>query len=189
MLSRWKRRREIDTQREEPAAVVTRSSDGPSVEEVYHDAALQFLTVQISTNDVLDSRTFQAFTIGSTVLPLTFALLNLSTQEVPAIASWALGVALGFYVLLLAMASRVSFIRALEYRPNIAELQSHTTRYRSLELGGRSLEGWVADEYLASISENRGVLIIKSRWVGALTAMLFSEGICLAVAALLTLVL
>ncbi len=165
------------------------ASDGPSVEEVYHDAALQFLTIQISTSDVLDARTFQAFTIGSTVLPLTFALLNLSDREVPIVANWALGVALGCYVLLLTMATRVSFIRALEYRPNIAELQGHTARYRSLELGGRSLEGWVADEYLASISENRGVLVTKSRWVGALTAMLFAEGLCLAIAALLTLLL
>ncbi len=78
------------------APAVTAVSDGVSVEEVYHDAALQFLDLQIRTNEVLDARTYQIFTIGSTVLPLTFALLNLTTNEAPRTAGWALGAALFF---------------------------------------------------------------------------------------------
>lgn len=107
-----------------------------TVEQVYHDAALQFLTVQISTNDVLDSRNYQAFTIGSTVLPLTFALLNLSEQEVPDTANWSLAGALVFYLLLLACACRASFVRGLEYRPDIATLRAYLDDYETNPKGG-----------------------------------------------------
>ena len=101
VISRWKRR--YGNSQPEPSATIP-SSDGPSVEAVHHDAALQFLNVQVSTSDVLDARTWQIFTVASTVLPLTFALLNLNTEEAPMAANWALGAALGFYIPLILFA-------------------------------------------------------------------------------------
>ena len=126
-------------------------SNGPSVEEVYHDAALQFLNVQISTNDVLDARTWQAFSVASTVLPLTFALLNLSGRVVPQEANWVLSAALAVYVLLILFASRANAQRLLEYPPNIEALGELVAPYRASLLGGSVLREWVANEYLASI--------------------------------------
>ena len=58
-------------------------------------------------------------------MPVTLALLNLSTRPIPVAAKWALGGALVCYFVLLAFATRVSFIRGLEYRPDIATLRCY----------------------------------------------------------------
>lgn len=189
VISRWRRRRPAEAQRDEPAVVVAAASDGPSVEEVYHDAALQFLNVQVSTSDVLDARTWQIFTVASTVLPLTFALLNLSTDQAPAEANWALGAALVCYILLILFARQANAQRLLEFRPDIATLREQAEAFRNVTLGGTVLREWVASEYQASIKFNRPLLASKGQWVGRMTAMLLVEGLSLAVAAILTLVL
>ncbi len=181
-------RRQAGGQRDTHATTES-GPDGPSVEQVYHDAALQFLNVQIRTNEVLDARTYQVFTIGSTVLPLTFALLNLTTDEAPRSAGWTLGAALLFYVLLIFCADRASRQRLLGYRPDIAALGDQVAGYRSAPDGGSVLQQWVANEYLASINENRPLLASKGRWIGQATAMLLVECLCLAIAAGLTLFL
>lgn len=165
------------------------SSNGPSVEEVYHDAALQFLNVQIATAEELDARTYQMFTIGSTVLPVTFALLNLAGDEAPSVAGWMLGAALIVYLALIGCAIRATRQRRFDYRPNIATLASLIDSYRSVPQGGSLLHEWVAREYQFSIDANRPLLATKGRWVGRMSAMLFVECVCLAVAAGLTLAL
>lgn len=133
--------------------------------------------------DVLDNKTWQSFSVGSTVLTVTFALLNISARDVPGYAIWALGIALLFYVGLLAASFQISLIRGLEYRPNIATVKEH-----SEEITGRYLQRWVSNEHLASIEANRGVLIRKARWVGAAQIALHLEAVSLAVAATLTLI-
>lgn len=65
------------------ATDLSSTSSTGTAEEVYLEAARHFLDVQISTLDVLDTKTSQAFSVGSVVLPVTFALLNLSNAEVP----------------------------------------------------------------------------------------------------------
>lgn len=165
------------------------SSDGPSVEEVYHDAALQFLNVQIATAEELDARTYQMFTIGSTVLPVTFALLNLAGDQAPPVAGWILGAALIFYLALIGCAVRATRQRRFDYRPNISTLASLVDSYRSVPQGGNVLHEWVAREYQGSIDDNRPLLANKGRWVGRMSAMLFVESVCLAIAAGLTLAL
>jgi hypothetical protein len=159
-------------------------ADSPLPEEVFLDAARHFLDVQLSTLDVLDTKTAQTFSVGSLALPVTFALLNLGTSTVPTIAKWALGIALAFYVGLLACAFLASLIRALEYRPNITTLKGHSERYE-----GIALERWVANEYEASIQENTRGLVRKARWVGAATLAAYLEALSLSFAAIATLLL
>lgn len=123
------------------------------------------------------------------MLPLTVALLNLSGKHVPDAASWALGIALVSYVVLLPLAARASFIRGLEYRPDIATLRKYADPAAKGALDGRSLQLWIGNEYLASIEENKRILWKKARWVGGCIAMLFVESVCLAAAALATVLL
>lgn len=159
-----------------------RLNTGITSEEIYHSAARHFLDVQFATMDVLDTKTWQSFSVGSTVLTVTFALLNLSTREVPEHALWALGIALFFYLLLLIFSYSASRIRGLQYRPDIATVKAH-----SEEITGRFLQQWVSNEHLASIEENKGVLVKKARRVGAAQVALHLEALSLAIAALSTL--
>ncbi len=86
-----------------------------STEDVFYDAASRFLDVQISTNDVFDSRTANAFSIGSTVLPVTFGLLRLSAATIPMTTIGLLTAALTMYVALAFCVWRASRIRVLAY--------------------------------------------------------------------------
>jgi len=167
--------------------VVSRDNHGPIAEEVYHDAARHFLEVQISTYDLLVTRAVQTFSIGSVVLPVTFALLNLgSTQvDIPLIALGGLGAALFVYLgLLFCVIKASTILRALEYRPNLTTLTTHSTHYP-----GNTLLRWVANEYEESSRENAHVLARKSRWVGFASITLYAEGVLLSVAAIVTLLL
>lgn len=159
-------------------------TEGTSPEEVYLDAARHFLDLQIVTHDVLDTKASQGFSVGSVVLPLTFALLNISNVDVPVTAKWALSLALASYVVLLVYTVRASLVRGLEFRPNITTLRQHTETY-----SGPVLKRWVADEHEESIQKNAKILGRKARWVGAATLALFVEAVCLAVAAITTLLL
>ena len=182
-LSRWKRRREAEAQRGEPAVVVGASSDGPSVEEVYHDAALASLDQQVRINEILGGRALQVFTIGSTVLPLTFALLNLTGDEALPLTGWSLGVVLVFYTVLIGCAAGAIRQRLMEYRPEIATFAVLAEEYRSLPTGGVVLWQWVGREYQESSETNRPLLASKGRWIGWLNAMLFVECLCLCLSA------
>lgn len=53
------------------------SRDAPSADQVFRDAALNFLGVQVSTHDTLDTKAAGALSVGSTLLPLTVGLLTL----------------------------------------------------------------------------------------------------------------
>ena len=150
-----------------------------SSEEVYLDAARHFLDVQISTLDVLDTITSQSFSVGSIVLPVTFALLNLGAADIPTVAKAALGLALICYVALLVFAFLASLVRGLEYRPHIPTLKQHSQVYR-----GEVLKRWVADEHERSCVANEEILIKKTRWVGVATIALYLEALSLAIAAI-----
>ena len=155
--------------------------------EVYHDAARHFLDVQLSTMDSLGDKTTQYLSVASLALPVTFALLRTATDPtnpLPDQAQGALLAALVAYLLVLVFASLAGRISALEYRPNIATVKAH-----SETLSGVYLKQWVANEYEASIKENRSVLERKSRWVGAEAIAFFLEGLCLSLAAVATLLL
>lgn len=167
--------------------IVFEDDSDPLPEQVYHDAARHFLDVQISIYDLLDTRAVQTFSIGSVVLPVTFALLNLGSAEVdiPVLARWALIAALWFYLGLLSCVIQAStIIRGFEYRPNLEALREHSTQYP-----GNVLLRWVANEYEESSRENARVLARKGRWVGFANIALYLEGVLLSCAAIMTVLL
>jgi hypothetical protein len=149
---------------------------------VLYDATSRFLDLQVSTSDVLDTKAANVFSVGSTVLPVTFGLLSLAPNSVPVPAVIALTLSLAAYVALLACAWRASAIRALEYRPDIPTLERYSHAYE-----GDALLRWVANEYMASTEVNRPNLERKARWTGAANTALYAEGVLLSLAAILTL--
>ncbi len=141
---------------------------------MYHDAAFALLSAQVGSNDALDGKASQALTIGSTALPLTFALLNL-TRSPADTNRLTLGtadtifvtVAILFYLGIIACNVRISVLnnRGLEFRPKPGLLRDYVPSYAAKPYGGRALKGWVADEYLASTIENDTFLQGKARYV------------------------
>jgi hypothetical protein len=87
------------------------------------------------------------------------------------------------YVLLIAVAARTSYIRAIAYRPDLRTLRRHSDG-----IDGASLRRWVAEEYALSAEINDRVLQYKARWVGRVTLVLYAEGILIAAAAAVALV-
>lgn len=156
----------------------------PLPEQVYHDAIRHYLDAQISSFDLLDTRSSQIFSVGSVALPLTFALLNLGTNslDIPTGAKWTLLAGLGVYLLLLVCVSIAGAVRGLQYRPDGKALREY-----SEELPGAALLRWIANEYEESTTRNKRSLKFKSWWIGAATFPLYIEGALLAVAALWTL--
>lgn len=166
----------------EPEAPYPIASNDVTPEEVFYTAAARFLDVQVSTNDVFDSRTTTAFSIGSTVLPVTFGLLGLSARKAPATTVVALSIALVAYVVLVFCVWRSSRIRVLSYRPNMTALQ------RNSEIAsGEALRRWVASEYVASTEFNQHPLERKGIWIGRGVTALYAEGFLLSLAAIFTL--
>ena len=154
----------------------------PTPEGVFHAAAVRYLDVQISTNDVLETKNANVVWIGSVVLPVTFGLLSLGQASVPRWAGVLLVLSLAAYALLLATSWWASLLRGLEYRPDIPTLAEH-----SATLSGEAMQLWAAQEYMDSSEANKGVLLRKARLVGAANTLLYLEGFFLSLAALLTL--
>ncbi|MDP9366703.1 MAG: hypothetical protein M3Q03_00260 [Chloroflexota bacterium] len=158
------------------------SRDAPSADQVFRDAALNFLGVQVSTHDTLDTKAAGALSVGSTLLPLTVGLLTLLGESSIHISSEVvilLVAATFFYLGLLAFWWRASMVRGVEYRPNIATLEHHSNAY-----SGEVLRRWVAEEYAASIRDNAPELSRKARYVGVAVTALVVEVILLSAAAL-----
>jgi len=180
----WKLLGGSDTSQQAERGVTPRQvgSDEVTPEEVFHTAAARFLDVQVSTNDVLDNKTSNTFSIGSIVLPVTFGLLGLSGRKVPSETIAILTLALVGYLILVFRVWRASRNRAFSYRPNMLAL-----RENSEVVQGEVLRRWVADEYGASTAFNKDRLERKGIWVGRAITALYAEGFLLSIAAISTL--
>ncbi|MDQ3693495.1 MAG: hypothetical protein M3464_07690 [Chloroflexota bacterium] len=104
------------------------AGDAPSSDQVYFTFAERLLDSQIATSDILDTKALSGIGVGSTVLPVTFGLLALSGQVLPAITEWLLGVAVLVYIGLLVAAGAARRIRAFEFRPDLMTLQCTAKR-------------------------------------------------------------
>lgn len=151
-------------------------------ERVFHDAAARLLERQFSINEALDTKAVTSFSVGSTVLPVTFGLLTLAPNRLPDEAEWVLVGALLAYAALLVCAFAASTHRALEHRPRLQTLHDYSREYR-----GDVLLQWVAIEYMTSTELNGRQLQRKAQWTGAANLALYAEGVLLSVAAILTL--
>jgi hypothetical protein len=176
--------RQIEHRTRPPAPPTAAPGDDVTPEGVFLDAAVRFLDVQVSTNDVLDNKTANAVSVGSTVLPLTFGLLYVGSTTVPRSAILCLSLALTAYVALLGAALRASRISRLEYRPDLSTLEAHSRTH-----AGDILQRWVATEYLASVEANKKHLAVKAQWAGVATAALYIEVLLASLAAMATLLL
>lgn len=155
---------------------------GESPERVFYEATVRFLDVQISTNEALDNKAANIFSVASTVLPVTFGLLSLAPNRISGYSIAALIAALVAYAVLLLCAWRASTFRGLEYRPNLQKLDEYSQEYEE-----RILIRWVATEYKESTEANEWELERKARWTGAANTALYLEGALLSLAALLAL--
>ena len=154
------------------------AADAPTADQIYFTSAERFLNTQVATNDVLDTKTAGAVSVGSTILPLTFGLLSISGKTFPGTTQWLLLAAVAAYALLIIAAARTSYIRGIEYRPNIRRLWENSQAF-----DGIVLRRWVAEEYAASSEINNIVLDYKARWVGRVIFILYFEGILISAAA------
>lgn len=85
-LPTWVRRRLYIA----PAALLAQATtstdtqeDAPSADQIYLVTTERLLNSQVATNDILDTKTSGAVSVGSTILPLTFGLLSLSDNPLP----------------------------------------------------------------------------------------------------------
>ena len=158
------------------------ASEGVSSTQVFHDAAIKFLDVQVSTDDVLDARNVSVFSIATTVLRITIGLLNLRKTPPPHHAVIPLGIALFFYFCLIIASLRASRIRGLQYRPDLPTMRNYVGSY-----DGKDFQQWVGLEYVRSIEDNAISLVRKARWMGYVYVFLYLETLSLSIAAILTL--
>lgn len=159
--------------------------DDPSPESVYLEASRHFVDKQVSAYDVLDSKAHQFFLAGGVGFTVSFALVNLAERiTLPREAVWALWVALGFYIAVVAMVMVAGAYKSIAYGPDPQDVE----RVSLTNLPGVGLQRWVADAYAESAIQNAATLTWKGRWVGAANVFLWLEGIALAAAAILTLV-
>jgi len=162
------------------SSVQAEESD-PESAEVYLEAARHRLDTQVSANVALDNRIAAAFSVGSTVLPLTIGLLN---QQFATIDTWVkvlLAAAIAAYVIVLLCSQAAYSLRAVKFRPDIPTLQLHSLSYPS-----DALRQWIADEYARSILINDRMLIDKGKRAKWGLRSLYVEGLLLSFAALTT---
>ena len=167
------------------------SSESPDSEptpvSVFHNAAVKRLDIQIGSNEALDSKAWNALSIGSAILPITFGLLGLSEIHVPWPAWICLGLSGLAFAALLAHAWTITF-GAYSVRTGgpITELREYT---ESGEYPGEGLLLWLAREYESATTANEATIFRKSKYVGRACAALYLESAFLSLAAIFTLIL
>ena len=152
--------------------------------ELVSDASKRYLDLQIRSNDNLDGRISGAVALGTTIIPLSYGLLSLSSLTVPLPATGFLAIGLAAYVALLVLAIRASRYRGFDFRPDLDDLASASARLVGDDL---LLQEWINEEYRTATQSNRSTLETKSRLVGWIVVAVYAEGLALAVSAVLRL--
>lgn len=184
LFRRFRRDRETELL-DEDDIVELESPDDPSPEAIYIEAVRHYIDKQISAYDVLDTKAGQYFSTGSFAFPVTFTLINLAPErvDVPVEAVWSLWGAFGAYACLIVFVALAGRHKTTAYGPDPEEVEE----WSLTDLPGIGLQRWVADTYTRSSGINRLTLERKGFWVGWANIAVWAEGLCLALAALLTL--
>jgi hypothetical protein len=167
--------------------MVDETLTGPSPIAMYHEAAVKRLEIQIGTFDALDAKAWNALSIGSAILPITFGLLGFSKVAIPGVAWIVLSLAGVSYAALLGLSW---VITRRTYRiavgAPITTLRDHVA---GQEYTGEGLQLWLANEYELSTTQNETTLLNKARFVVGASYALYLESAFLSLAAVATLIL
>ncbi|MGN6484754.1 MAG: hypothetical protein ACTHMX_10140 [Thermomicrobiales bacterium] len=175
-MSWWWQRFQGESSRAPERSTLDEPPDDP--QEIVLVAAARVLDAQFELFRQFDARGEAAVATGSTVLPVTFGLLALSSRAVPGMSAVLLGSALVAYIGLLFCSWRASRIRVFDFRPQMETLEANGAM-----ASADALRRWVASEYVAATRYNRPHLDQKGIWVGRAVTALYLEGMLLAGAA------
>jgi len=157
----------------------------PAPASVFHDAAVKRLDIQIGSDDALDAKAWNALSIGSAILPITFGLLGLSNIEIPWPAWIFVCLAGAAYAALIGHAWLITISTyRLRIGGPITELRAYT---ESEEYPADGLLLWLAREYEVATTANEKTLFRKAMYVGRACYALYLESAFLSVAAVITL--
>lgn len=153
---------------------------------VFYEAAVKQLEIQTGTFDTLDAKAWNALSIGSAILPITFGLLGIGDVNIPLVGALALGLAVLAYALLLGYVWRIT-TKTDRFRAGerISTLSDHVDNG---SFSGESLQLWIARGYKNASLANEDTLLRKARYVGRASNALFAKSLFLSIAAILTLV-
>jgi hypothetical protein len=151
-----------------------------------YEAARKQLEIQIGVFEALDTKAWNALSIGSAILPITFGLLGVSDVEIPLVGAFPLGLAVIAYAGLLwnawLITTRTGQLRAGE---SITTL-SHYVDNRHFPAEGLQL--WLARGYRNASVANEDTLLQKAKYVGRASNALYAESLFLSIAAILILI-
>jgi hypothetical protein len=155
--------------------------------EVFYEAAAKQLEIQIGAFNALDAKAWNALSIGSAILPITFGLLGVSDVDIPLLGAVALGLAVVAYAILLwhawRITSRTDRLRAGEPITTLSNFVD--TR----EFSGEGLQLWLTRGYERATIANEDTLLRKAIYVGRASNALYAESLFLSIAAILILIL
>ncbi len=151
-------------------------------DEIYRDAALQYLNIQIADDSNFNARNLQIFATGTAILPLTFALLSTAEKSPSTSAKWFLIAAVVAYMVSIVFSLTASFYNVVQYKPDLLTLEGHLEKY-----SGQTLLFWIGREYRLSTLDNDRLLEKKSRLIAVAWIGLCFEGALISFAALRTL--
>ena len=153
---------------------------------VFHEAAREQLEIQIGAFNALDTKAWNALSIGSAILPITFGLLGVGNVDIPLLGAVALGFAVIAYAVVLWYAWRItSRTDRLRTGELITSLSNHVD---NREISSEGLRLWLARGYERAIIANEDTLLHKATYVGRASNALYAESLFLSLAAILTLI-
>jgi len=152
---------------------------GMDAADIFYDVAMRRLDEQIERNDAYGAKVTAALSVGTTVLPITFGLLEFQDRGVPTLGLALLTQAVAVYGLLMVCALNALVPTTLDYRPDLGELAKH-----SIDLSDTDTKRWVAKACVTSIKDNEGKLTRQFGLVKAALILLALETALLSVAVL-----
>lgn len=152
-----------------------------SAEAIYYNVAMMRLNAQLTQVDTIDAKASAMFTIGSTILPITAALL---TSDPNIVANCPVSK----YALVAGSISYVVLVGAFTWSYRLAQWDSRPElgQWRTLTVGRREdeIQRWLGDACVAAYVANKPQLEKKARLVAAVLWCVAFEAAGLTVAVL-----